>query len=563
MTMNKLYKGIMILAAAAFTLSGCNAFLDTTPTDRISDKMTWESEEYVDLYINNFYEYLSVYGQFGTAQFNGSLTEGLTNTFKYGSSSPGSAAGDANNYVFYPERLQPSGSLLDCWANTYLRIRRVNEFLDSQSKYSNFSEDVNLRYEAQARFFRAFLYFQLAKRHTQGTDKGGLVLYTDLNMQKNTALSSAEEVWQLIYEDLAFAAENLPDAWTSADYGRITKYGAYAFLSRAMLYAERWQDAKDAADAVINSGLYKLVDNYSDSYKGGNGESIIQFAYNGVSGPSHSFDKNYVPYGDYQLAGSDEYGGKGTPTQEMVEYYEDVNGNVVDWSEWHSETRNNPPFENLEPRFHATILYPGAEWKTTDSKNPRILMPTENGSVGRFMQYSAENYANGRTTTGYYLRKLIDENHISDLVSVGGAHTWVELRLAEVYLNRAEAIHRLGGPDADARADINKVRARVGLPASKITDTFEAIRHERLIELAYEGHLYWDMRRWELAHEEYNDYRCHGLKVTGPDFEGKYKWEYVDCDLEDRKFLKKTYILPVPTNEMNNNTAAEQFEGWI
>lgn len=544
------------MAVAAFALSGCNAFLDTTPTDSTSDKLVWTSTEYTDLYINNFYEYLSVYGQFGSQQFSGSLTEGLTNTFKYGSSSPGSKAGDANNYVFYPERLMPSGSLLDCWKNTYTRIRRINEFLDSQSKYSTFSQDVNIRYEAQARFFRAFLYFQLAKRHTQGTENGGLILYKDLNMKKDMPLSSAADVWQLIYEDLTFAAENLPESWDSANTGRITKYAAYAFLSRAMLYAERWQDAKDAADKVINSGMYSLTANYEDAYKGGNSESIIQFAYNGVSGPSHTFDKDYVPYGDYALVPSDEYGGKGTPTQEMVEYYETKDGNQVDWSEWHSETRNNPPYDQLEPRFHATIIYPGSTWKG------REIMPTENSTSGRFMEYRAEAYANGRTTTGYYLRKMLDESITTTLMSIPSSHTWVELRLAEVYLNRAEALHRLGGNDAGARADINTVRARVGLPASKIEDTFEAIRHERLIELAYEGHLYWDMRRWELAHTEYNNYRCHGLKVTGPDFEGKYKWNYVDCDLEDRKFLTKFYILPVPTSETDNNSAVQQFDEW-
>ena len=295
------------MAVAAFVLSGCNAFLDTTPSDRISDKMTWTKKEYVDLYVNNFYEYLSVYGQFGTQQFNGSITEGLTNTFKYGSVSPGSAAGDANDYVFYPEKLQPSGSLLDVWSNTYTRIRRINEFLDAMYVHSTFSDEVNTMYEAQARFFRAYLYFQLAKRHTQGTSNGGLVLYTDLNMQKNTPLSSAADVWQQIYDDLDYAAKNLPEAWDPSNYGRITSYGAYAFMSRAMLYAERWEDAKNAADKVIESGKYSLTAEYADAYKGSNSESIIQFAYNGVTGPSHNFDKNYVPYGDYLMAGSDEY----------------------------------------------------------------------------------------------------------------------------------------------------------------------------------------------------------------------------------------------------------------
>lgn len=539
------------MAVAAFTLSGCNSFLDTTPSDRVSDKLVWTSTEYTDLYVNNFYEYLSVYGQFGTAQFNGNMTEGLTNTFKYGSTSPGSKAGDSNDYVFYPEKLMPSGNLMNIWDGTYTRIRRINEFLDSQKKYSTYSEEVNLRYEAQARFFRAFLYFQLAKRHTQGTDNGGLILYTDLNMQKNTPLSDAAAVWQQIYDDLNFAAGQLPEKWDAGNSGRITKYGAYAFLSRAMLYAERWEDAKKAADEVINNGGYSLTAEYADAYKGGNSESIIEFAYNGVTGPSHTFDKDYVPFGDYAMAGSDEYGGKGTPTQEMVEYYETKDGKKVDWSEWHGETDQTPPYDQLEPRFHATVLYPGSTWKGN------VIMPTENGKNGRFMMFRADQYPNGRTVTGYYLRKLLDENHKTDLITIGGSHTWVEMRLAEVYLIRAEALYRMGGNDELAKADINKVRERVHLPATENKDVFAAIRQERLVELAYEGHLYWDMRRWELAHEEYNNYRCHGLKVSGT--EGKYTYTYVDCDLQDRKFINKMYIFPIPTSETNNNSAVTQF----
>lgn len=540
------------MALAVFALSGCNGFLDTTPKDRVSDKLVWTSTEYADLYVNHFYQYLSIYGQFGSAQFNGNMTEGLTNTFKYGSTSPGSKAGDSNDYVFYVNKYSSSGSLLDIWSSTYERIRRVNEFLDLQKTMSTFPDEVNTQYEAQARFFRAFLYFQLAKRHTQGKSYGGLILYTDLNMKKNTALSSAEDVWQQIYDDLDFAAKNLPAKWDAANSGRITKYGAYAFLSRAMLYAERWDDAKDAADKVINEGGYSLTKEYKDSYKGGNTESIIQFAYNAVSGPNHSFDKDYVPYGDYALAGSTEYGGKGCPTQEMVEYYEMADGTAAPWSDWKA-TGTLPPYEKLEPRFHASVIYPGSTWKG------RAIMPTEDGKNGRFMEFRADQYANGRTVTGYYLRKLLDENHVTDLVSVAGAHTWVEMRLAEVYLIRAEALHHLE-QDELAKDDINVVRARVNLPETTNSDVMAAIRQERLVELSYEGHLYWDMRRWKLAHIEYNNYRCHGIKVKAAGAD--YTCQYVDCDLQDRFFNEKTYIFPIPTTETDNNSAVEQFKEW-
>ena len=140
----------------------------------------------------------------------------------------------------------------------------------------------------------------------------------------------------------------------------------------------------------------------------------------------------------------------------------------------------------------------------------------------------------------------------------------MEIRLAEVYLNRAEANFRLGNTGA-ALADMNAVRTRpgVGLPAkSGLTgeELMAAIRQERKIELAYEGHLYWDMRRWKLAHKEYNNYRCHGMKITSEGADNRY--EYVDCDFQDRKFLEKTYVLPIPSSELSNNSGIEQYDEW-
>lgn len=203
-----IFKSILILGVLAVTTS-CDKFLETTPKDRISDKIVWKDIKSVNLYVNGFYPYIDRYGSFGDEQFSGSLTEGLTETLKYGSYATGTMAGDANNYVFTPEVMSPSGNLLGTWSDTYTRIRRVNEFLVSLSKYSELTPEQNLQMEGQARFFRAFLYFQLAKRH------GGVILYTDMNLEKNKARSSAEETWNLIEQDLDFAASVLPKAWPS------------------------------------------------------------------------------------------------------------------------------------------------------------------------------------------------------------------------------------------------------------------------------------------------------------------------------------------------------------
>jgi hypothetical protein len=521
--------------------------LETTPTDRISDKLVWKSEANVTLYINGFYPYIDRYGNFGTSQFSGSLTEGLTETLKYGSYVPGSKAGDANNYVFTPETMSPTGNLLSTWRDTYERIRRVNEFLVGLKQYSVLDEETNKQFEGQARFFRAFLYFQLAKRH------GGVILYTDMSLQKDKARSSAAETWDLIASDLDYAASVLPNKWPASNSGRVTKGAALALKSRAMLYAERWQDAKNAADAVLDLNIYSLTAKYEDAYKGGNSESILEYNYL-VTGPNHTFDKDYATFGEIE-----NQGGSGVPTQEFIESFEKKDGTKIDWSAWHVSggTTTKPPYEDLDPRFKATVIYNGSSWMG------KIMENCVDGTNGKYLGYRDDTYTKGRTVTGYYLKKYRDESH-TDLITYLSTQTWVELRLAEVYLNRAEANYRLGNSGA-ALADINAVRTRTGvaLPAlSGITGdaVFSAIRQERKIELAFEGHLYWDMRRWKLAHKEYNGYRVHGMKISKN--AAGYLYEYVDCDLQNRKFLEKTYIFPVPYSELANNSAIEQYDEW-
>lgn len=526
----------------AASLSSCNDWLDgVTQTATVSDDIVWQDAANIDKNVNAFYTYLNKYGQFGDAQFQGSLTESLTDAFKYGSVSLGHRAGHPNNYVFNPEVVSPDGCLYNVWTQSlaYGGIRQINQFLEMQKQYSKFSKEENARWEAQARFFRAFLYFQLAKRH------GGVIIYKELPSYNEKAISTAEETWKFIAEDLDYAAANLPAEWAAVNKGRITKGAAYAFKSRAMLYAEKWQEAYDAASEVEKLNLYDLVANYADAWKGHNKEAIIEFDYNKDSGPNHSFDQYYVP----QCDGYD-FGGLGTPTQEMVEAYETKDGKTVDWTKWHTKTTEVPPYANLEPRFAATIIYAGCTWKG------KKMDCSVGGTNGAFMSYREQPYSYGKTTTGYFLRKLMDET-LTDVKSVKSSQPWVELRFAEVLLNKAEAAYRLN-KYSEAQNLLNRVRARVGLPGKSNTGEtwFKDYRKERKVELAYEGHLFWDMRRWKLAHIEYNNYRCHGMKIAN----GTY--EYVDCDGQDRKFLQKLYVLPVPTSELKNNKQAVQYDEW-
>ena len=184
------------------------------------------------------------------------------------------------------------------------------------------------------------------------------------------------------------------------------------------------------------------------------------------------------------------------------------------------------------------------------------------GGADGWSQWQVEPKADGRTTTGYYLRKLVDEKHDYPTLQAS-TQPYIAFRLAEVYLNYAEACFRLGD-NAKAMNYINKVRKRVGLPnVSGLSGDglFDALRHERKVELAFEGLYYWDMRRWNMAATQFTGVRRHGLKVE-KQANGTFKYTYVNVDNENLNFPEKMYRLPIPTAELNNNKELSQFAEW-
>ena len=546
------YKYLIVTIIMGLSFTSCNDFLDPDPTDRLSEKLFWQNEESTDLYLNSFYPYLSSYGNFGTSQFNnGLLTEGMTDMLKYGSYSAG--VGNANRIVFNPYFVTADQSQgLVIWTTSYERIRRVNEFLSSMSKYSTYNEDTNKRYEAQIRFIRAFLYYQLLLRTNT------VIIFDKLPDGNSKPLSPESDCWDFVEQDLDYAIQNLPVQWDATRSGRITKGAALAMKSRAMLLAKRWEKARAAASEVINlqdngSLVYELNKDYKNAFKSyfdnGNKESILEFRYK-LPAPYHSFDRDFAPGGDWA-----NNGGSACPTQEMVEEYELATGGKADWSKWHSKTTETPPYSLLEPRFHASVLYNGASWKN------RKIETFVDGKDG-YIDYGFQANTNGKTTTGYYLRKYLDES-IADISTTYSAQPWIEIRLAEVYLNLAEACAMLGSTyDKDANNAIRTIRERGKLPYTDLTgeELMKAIRHERKVELAYEGFYYWDLRRWRMADSILDGVRFHGLKITQSGTTLTY--EYIDCDKEDRKFPERFYNFPIPTTEIANNLAISQINLW-
>ena len=538
---------IALLLGSSLCFTACNEYLDMTPTDKVSDKLMWSKVEYAELAINNFYSYINYFGNFSDGQCSAGKTEGLTDIFKYSSMT-------YNAHMYIPNELAYGGSVLTTnyvavylgnWSTVYEDVRRVNEGISNLKKYGTFSDDDTNRLEAEMRFFRGLLYFDLVKRYKQ------VIIYDEdlTQIQTNKALSTEKEGWDFVEQDLEYAAKYLPVKTTAN--GRLTSGTAYALLSRAMLYAERWDIAKSAAEKVMKMG-YALESSYANAFKSNNKEAIFQYTYD-KSGVTHSFDNYFAPGGD---KGNDMSGGYGTPTQEMVESFELATGGFPDWSTWHTQTGTSeePPYASLEPRFQATVLYNGATWKN------RTIEPYVGGTDG-WCTWKDDAVPAGRTTTGYYLKKLVDETHDFTTLTAS-TQPWIAFRYAEVLLNYAEACYQLSDP-ADANTAVREIRTRVGLPyADKSGDALmAAIRQERKVELAYEGLYYWDMRRWKLADKSFTGIRVHGLKIE-KNVDGSFKYTYVDCDKQDRNFPTKMYQIPLPTDELNNNSAIQQYAEW-
>lgn len=550
----------LYLLGISFSLTSCNDYLDMTPTDSVSDKMVWSSTQNAEYAVNYLYKSFYQLSNFTLGQCAAGMTEGLTDVLKYGSS-------NYNALQYIPSEIAYGGTTLTVnyvsvylgnWDTMYDYIRRTNENLYNLHRYGTISENDATRLEAEMRFIRAFLYFDLIKRYKE------VIIYDDdlTKMTKDKALSTESEAWDFVEADLKYAAEKLP--MKANANGRLDKGAAYAFMTRAMLYAERWEAVRTAANEVKKLG-YGLETNYADSYsktiKDGNKEAILQYCFDQSKfSVGHDFDSYYAPGGDKALDGNTVVGGFGTPTQEMVESYELATGGFPDWTAWHTTegTTNQPPYVNLEPRFQATILYNGASWKG------RIVEPYVKGTDG-WATWMVDAKPEGRTTTGYYLRKLVDEGHSFKTTQVS-TQPWTVIRYAEVLLNNAEACYRLNDA-TNANISIKEIRSRVGLPYQDKdgTELWKAIKQERKVELAYEGQWYWDLRRWKLASQSYdngglNNYRVHGVKIekSGDNF----IYTYVECDTQDRNYPSKMYRFPIPQTELNNNALVEQSQEW-
>jgi starch-binding outer membrane protein, SusD/RagB family len=554
-------KALLLLLVVAAGMQACK--LDGMPGDRYTDAAIWKNASSVDLYMYGMYDQFKTFsfGQFPIGYSN--ATDALTDLEKYTSNTTGN--GTVNKLAYNPGQVNATAPGISFWDAAYVNIRRINEFLNGMQLYAKITDAQKVQYEAEARYIRAYSYFWLARIN------GSVIILDKLPAGQSMVRSSEDEVWNFIAKDLNFAAANLPKERPAAEKGRATKGAAYGLLARAWLYAasvaeydnkqfnkdaltgvpaskktEYYQHAADAAAAVISSGVYDLEADYGKLFTNANSKEAIFALYYQRPGVTHQLDYFFCPPADV-----DGGGATGVPTAELVNEYEMADGRKFSWSE---TAMAADPYAGREPRFYATILYNGATWKG------RTLNTTPDDEKEGYIDFKVATDPR-KTVTGYYVRKMLDETN-KDILVQGSNQPWIEMRYAEILLIHAEALTKLNRIP-EAKISLDKVRNRVQLPgvvAATPEAMMTAIEHERKVELAFEGHRYWDLRRWRKAHLVLNNVRFHGHKVTANG--GSFNYTEVDCDKENRYFPTSFYYMPITQDEIIKNPAMKQIQGW-
>ena len=523
------YNKISFFFVLTALLAGCS--MDPILTSNYPEDIAWKNESNAQMYANMFYPLIGS-GYYESDVENDAYSDILK---------PNSPIATQNMIAYGSTEIVPEQNALSNWEWGHAWAIDCCRFIDNMhSMAGNLSDAFKEELEAQVRWFRAKVYFEMARRYG-----GYVVIHRHLPniTEKGHPLCTPEQCWDFIAEDLDYAADHLP---TTAVAGRLTKGAAYALKARAMLYAQRWDAAIEACKAVDALNLYSLEPNYADLflYKRSTGtspESIVEF---GFSYPnlSYSFDKFYCPPGDGGYA-------QLSPTDELVSQYQMADGSDFDWND---PIMKKDPYVGREPRFYASILYHGATWKG------RVL-DIQAGSKDGF------GYGGATTSTGYYMRKLFDPTEAEGFK--GNDLTYYCIRYAEVLLIRAEAEAMVAEGDfSKALAPLNQVRTRAGfttpLTASNRTDFMKLLRHERMIELAFEGHRYWDLRRWGLAETVLNNVHWTGIQPI--DDAGEMVYVKKDSDNGKKRYYPSKYArFPIPLSEVQRNPMIDQFPEWL
>lgn len=586
--MNTYIKSLFAGLCGMALMTSCTDILDKTPLTEISQEDLWKDPALVQAYAN------SVYNQVGhgwTESMLSSACDETELTWLRGC--------ELTNF----SRINPSdlGRMNGAWwgwdnrgwGTKWNNITKANIILERIDEVPFTDENQRARIKGEVKYLRAFEYNDLITRW------GAVPIITrsftiddDALIREQKRATYAECVDFMVKElDEVIDGKMLPATYSGNDYGRATSIAAMALKARILLFAasdlmnvgvsmaevgyttpldNRWKLAADACTEALDAALaagYRLYDNT------GNPETDYQklFLDNTEAnkevifarmGTESSLGDNLCGLEQYNYPNG--YGGWGgnCPLQELVDDYEIIDNGVARRFDWNNPADAAAPYENRDPRFYASILYDGAMWQGRPVETFFDVDATgkEIGG-GRDSRYGNDSW--NASPTGYNLKKFLDESYSPNSWQFS-AKNFIWLRVAELYLNKAEALYHTGDENG-AREALKPVRERAGMPAitSSGSQLLQDIKHERRIEFAFEEHRYFDVRRWKEG-PKYLGRTVHAIYISRhPDGHKTYKVDKLRSDVGgDRIFDEKIYWCPILKSEIDKNPNLKQNPGY-
>ncbi len=548
-------KKIFITCAAILAFfSSCSSILDKEDLSSISEEQVWVDETLTTAFLNALYVSIPSW-----------------DTTVADASDEATGGGGWIDGTTTPDNMSDTKDSAPTWYWPYKDIRNCNIFIQNaqNTDLCTIDRDLADRLTYEARFIRAYLYFEMVKRY------GGVPLITvpqELTDDLFVKRTSTKDCFDFIINELKACAEGLPASFSGDNLGRVTKGAAKAFLGRVLLFraspqfnpsnnAEHWQTAynynKETLDYLIGQG-HALYSDYGKLFlEEMNQEVIFAIRYENPT-RTHTRDAKCRP-----ITFSMNNTGGNHPTQEVIDRFPTVDGKTYTYADWKKDGKNDifTLWQNRDKRFYATVVYQGV-------------------TVMELNENAQNDYAYGKnmgSRTGYYSKKGIDESiSISDCQKSGT--DYIDIRLAEVMLNYAEAAVEVG-KQGEAFEILKQIRERAGInetssdpelkgkvyglnPNMNQSEMREAVREERFIELLFEQKRMWDLRRWMIYDKLMIGQEKRHALVMNKQTDGTYTTYLCDRDNTPMIAKQNMYFLPIKRSELSNNPNLEQTKGW-
>ena len=458
------------------------------------------------------------------------------------------------------------------WTKCYTAIADVCMYLEKldqaditewqyNANYNNWVQQMEL-FPYELRFLRAYFYFELLRSYGDVP----LVTTTLTNAQANTITRTpADEIVKFIVDELDEIAPYLPVTYVTevnSEVGRATRIAAFALKARTLLYAAsplfnptndkaKWEKAAEACKYILdNASIWGLKLSAYGSLWGHDAFYNPELIFGLGRGDSNTFEMANYPMGV-------ENGASGNcPTQSLVDMYE-FQDNGQTFGERYPgsiDLKGADPYEGLDPRFALTVVRNGDEWPTNGSQ--KKVIETFQGGFNALPKY-------GATPTGYYLKKYVDGSCVTTADNqTTRRHTWILFRLGEFYLDYAEAVFNATGSANNAQYGmtaneaINVLRKRASVNMPEFTEDGEAwvarYERERMVELAFENHRFWDVRRWKKGSQYFRSVDVASISSN----------LVLTRATVNRQWDDKYYFYPIPQSELKKNPNLTQNQGW-